>query len=83
MDQSAGQNCRARLPGKTAGQDCRARLPGKTAGQDCQARLPGKTAGQDCRTSPVFSNLKTGNLPVKICFGEKSIIKTYVLLIFN
>jgi hypothetical protein len=76
MDQIAGQNCRARLPGKTAGQDCRARLPGKTARQDC-------TAGQDCRTSPVFSNLKTGNLPVKICFGEKSIIKTYVLLIFN
>jgi hypothetical protein len=32
-----------------AGQDCRARLPGKTAGQDCRARLPGKTAWQDCR----------------------------------
>jgi hypothetical protein len=53
-----GQDCRARLPGKTAGQDCRARLtgktararlPGKTAGQDCRARLPGKTAGQDCQ----------------------------------
>jgi hypothetical protein len=50
-DDTAGQDCRARLPGKTAGQDCRARLPGKTAGQDCRARLPGKTARQDCRTA--------------------------------
>jgi hypothetical protein len=66
----------ARLPGKTAGQDCRARLPGKkdcrarktagqerllgkkdcqarkTARQDCRARLPGQTAVPDCQVSP-------------------------------
>jgi hypothetical protein len=48
-ENTAGQDRRARLPGKTAGQDCRARLPGKTAGQDCRARLPDKTAGQVCR----------------------------------
>jgi hypothetical protein len=52
-ENTAGQDRRARLPGKTAGQDCRARLPGKTAGQDCRTRLPGKSAGQGCRASLV------------------------------
>jgi hypothetical protein len=44
---TAGQGCRARLPGKAAGQGCRARLPGKAAGQSCRARLPA-AAGQGC-----------------------------------
>jgi hypothetical protein len=37
---------------KTAGQDCRARLPGKNAGQDCRARLSGKTAGKYQKKEP-------------------------------
>jgi hypothetical protein len=46
---SAGQGCRARLPGKAAKQGWQARLPGKAAGQGCQARLPNKAAGQGCQ----------------------------------
>jgi hypothetical protein len=38
----------ANFPNVTsAGQDCRASLPGKPAGQVCRASLPGKPAGQD------------------------------------